>query len=119
MSSTPVLQRRNRQTTPPTSSGGGPLSAPSNIPADARIDARDILASSPADPSRPEADADAKLRLKDEGPVVATAFGGRRGQGRAGAIGGLRRREWIMLAVVCCIASFVRLWNLAYPDSVV
>ncbi|BEJ13148.1 hypothetical protein CspHIS471_0303220 [Cutaneotrichosporon sp. HIS471] len=67
--------------------------------------------------SPPESDADTKLRLRDQ-PQPGVAFGGRRGV-RAGAMLGLRRREWIILGAVCVVASFVRLWNLAHPSSVV
>ncbi|KAL7419119.1 Dolichyl-phosphate-mannose--protein mannosyltransferase 1 [Cryptotrichosporon argae] len=77
-------------------------------------------------PSRRQ-DADADLKLHDRGVrdaravPSAPAFGGptaRRGT-RAGTTGGLRRREWAILGVICVIASFVRLWNLASPSSVV
>ncbi len=69
--------------------------------------------SAPAPSPKTEADADAKLRDRAPEP-----FGGRRGA-RAGAMLGLRRREWIILGAVCVVASFVRLWNLAHPSSVV
>lgn len=85
-----------------------PLSGPSSVPV-----ARSGRGPSPDS----EADADAKLRREPREPR-ADAFGGRRGA-RAGARLGLRRREWIILGAVCVVASFVRLWNLAHPSSVV
>lgn len=113
MSSTP-LQRR-RASPPPA----GPLSGPSGVPLDARSDARDRDAWD-KDIKGKESDADARLRNKLDGPVNASTlpFGGRK-LSRAGTVGGLRRREWILLSTVCVIACFVRLWNLSWPTSVV
>lgn len=69
---------------------------------------------------RPESDADAKLRNKDDGPVsTSTSFTMRRRGERVGGRLGLRRREWILLGAVTVVACFVRLWNLAWPTSVV
>ncbi|EKC98887.1 hypothetical protein A1Q2_06858 [Trichosporon asahii var. asahii CBS 8904] len=69
---------------------------------------------------RPESDADAKLRNKDDGPVsTSTSFSMRRRGDRAGGKLGLRRREWILLGAVTIVACFVRLWNLGWPTSVV
>lgn len=117
MSLSAPQQRRGRVSPPP---GTGPLSGPSNLPPSARGDAP-RLAATPTPSSRLESDADAKLRLRGEGSGVSptsAAFGGRRGA-RAGAMLGLRRREWIILGAVCVVACFVRLWNLAHPSSVV
>lgn len=119
MSLSAPQQRRGRQSPPPTlatSTGHGPLSGPSTLPASARAE---VPHASSTSSTRPESDADAKLRLRD-GPGIASPvpFGGRRG-GRAGAMLGLRRREWIILGAVTVVACFVRLWNLAHPTSVV
>jgi dolichyl-phosphate-mannose-protein mannosyltransferase len=76
---------------------------------------RPLSGPAPAPAPKQDADADAKLRDRHE---RQEAFGGRKGA-RAGALLGLRRREWIILGAVCVVASFVRLWNLAHPSSVV
>lgn len=112
-------QQRRRPASPP---GAASLSGTST-PTDSKPKGHANGKSSSGN-AREEADADARLRHKEDGPVgaaSATAFGGprHRGAGRAGAIGGLRRREWILVGGICIIASFVRLWNLAHPTSVV
>lgn len=119
MSLSAPQQRRTRNT--PLSAAHS-LSGPSSLPAGARADAAvsPISAtghvSSGSGSSLRESDADARLRHKEDGP----AFGGRRGSNtRAGALLGLRKREWVILSAVCIIASFVRLWDLATPTSVV
>lgn len=64
-----------------------------------------------------EADADARLRDRDDSPTVQPAFGGKRRVGKVDL--GLRRREWVIVSVVCLIGAFVRLHHLSWPTSVV
>ncbi|KAL1409751.1 Dolichyl-phosphate-mannose--protein mannosyltransferase 1 [Vanrija albida] len=108
-------QQRRRPASPPGAASLSGTSTPSDSKPKGHANGK-----SSSGNAREEADADARLRNKDDGPVSA-AFGGPRlrGAGRAGAIAGLRRREWILVGAICVIASFVRLWNLAHPTSVV
>lgn len=72
-------------------------------------------------PGSAESDADARLRERSYTPTP-DAFGGqRRGKGpRAGAgVGGLKRREWLILGVITGVGGFVRLYKLGWPTSVV
>ncbi|ORX40287.1 putative Dolichyl-phosphate-mannose--protein mannosyltransferase 2 [Kockovaella imperatae] len=67
-----------------------------------------------------ESDADTKLRDRDLYPpptVDVASFGGRRRVGKVDL--GLKRREWVILAIVSVLGAFIRLWRLSYPTSVV
>ena len=63
-----------------------------------------------------ESDADTRLRDRGSSPSVQP-FGGRRRVGKVDL--GLRRREWIILGLVTLLGSFVRLYRLSWPTSVV
>lgn len=70
-----------------------------------------------------ESDADARLRDRDASPSrKSPAFGGMKRRGsnmRAGAIGGLRKREWWILAGITLLGVAVRFYRLGWPTSVV
>jgi hypothetical protein len=87
-------------------------------------------ASAPGQPGAPfvpfkekeikESEADARLRDRGIDPETwpsKVAFGGKRRVG--GSTGKLRRREWIVLGVICLVGAGVRLWRLWQPSSVV
>ncbi|ORY27894.1 Dolichyl-phosphate-mannose-protein mannosyltransferase-domain-containing protein [Naematelia encephala] len=71
-------------------------------------------------------DSDADMRLREAQSTSSwpskdsIALGGRRRGTRAGAgLGGLRKREWAILLLVTALGSFVRLYKLWRPTSVV
>ena len=73
-----------------------------------------------------ESDADARLRDRDGSPPYKQSFGAsgmgmkRRGSNmRAGAIGGLKKREWWILGGITVLGCMVRFHRLGWPTSVV
>lgn len=72
-----------------------------------------------------ESDADARLRDRDGSPPYKPSFSTgmgmkRRGSNmRAGAIGGLKKREWWILAGITLLGCVVRFYGLGWPTSVV
>ena len=74
-----------------------------------------------------ESDADARLRDRDTSPSYKSSFASGMGMGmkrrgttmRAGAIGGLKKREWWILAGITVLGCLVRFYNIGWPTSVV
>lgn len=63
-----------------------------------------------------DSDADAKLRDRGDSPSIQ-AFGGKR---RAGKVGlGMKPREWTILVALTVLGSFIRMYRLGWPTSVV
>jgi hypothetical protein len=70
-----------------------------------------------------ESDADTRLRTRDISPPTLNRKGSgmkrRNSNLRAGTIGGLKKREWWILAVITVLGTCVRFYRLGWPDSVV